>query len=135
MKYDELIFIDYKPLMKHHPMQREKRAAQFSPFAALTGYDKAIKEEARFTEERRYLTNEEFSNIELNLKNGINKDVVITYFNKDSNKAGGSYITIESKILKILYEQKKVMLEDDLLISIKDISSLEIKDNKDYFEY
>ena len=44
MSYDDLIYIDYKAKLKHPPMDRAKRAAQFSPFAALTGYDKAIED-------------------------------------------------------------------------------------------
>ena len=135
MKYDDLIFIDYKARMTHIPMQREKRASQFSPFAALTGYDKAIKEEGRVTENRRYLTNEEFAEIELKLKNGVNKEIAVTYFQKDENKDGGKYITVVSKLVKIFLQEKKVQFEDGLLINIKDISSLEIKENKSYFDY
>lgn len=135
MKYDDLIFIDYKAKMTHIPMQREKRAAQFSPFAALTGYDKAIKEEGRVTEQRRFLTNEEFAEIELKLIKGINKEISITYFQKDENKDGGKYISVVNKLVKIIPQQKKVQFEDGLLINIKDISSLEIKENKSYFDY
>lgn len=135
MKYDDLIFIDYKAKMTHIPMQREKRAAQFSPFAALTGYDKAIKEEGRVTEQRRFLTNEEFAEIELKLIKGINKEISITYFQKDENKDGGKYISVVNKLVKIIPQQKKVLFEDGLLINIKDISSLEIKENKSYFDY
>lgn len=135
MSYDDLIYIDYKAKMKHHPMDRAKRAAQFSPFAALTGYDKAIEEESRVTEEKRILTSDEFSEIERKLQNGINRDVAITYFKKDESKSGGTYLTINSKIVKLLIEKKRVLLEDGTLLNIKDIFSLEIKDNKSYVDY
>ena len=85
--------------MKHPPMDRAKRAAQFSPFAALTGYDKAIEEESRVTEEKRILTSDEFSEIERKLQNGINRDVAITYFKKDESKSGGHTLQLIVKLL------------------------------------
>ena len=133
--YEDIINLPhYEP--KYHPrMSKHNRAAQFAPFAALTGYDKAIEEESRVTEEKRILTSDEFSEIERRLQNGINRDVAITYFKKDESKSGGTYLTINSKIVKLLIEKKRVLLEDGTLLNIKDIFSLEIKGNKSYVDY
>ena len=134
-KYDDIINLPHHVSKTHPQMPIADRAAQFAPFAALTGYDKAIEEESRVTEEKRILTSDEFSEIERKLQNGINRDVAITYFKKDESKSGGTYLTINSKIVKLLIEKKRVLLEDGTLLNIKDIFSLEIKGNKSYVDY
>ena len=65
-KYDDIIDLPHPTSKKHPRMSRQNRAAQFSPFAALTGYDAAIRETARITEDRRELS--EDAAVELNYK-------------------------------------------------------------------
>ena len=118
------------PDSKTHPrMSISQRAAQFSPFAALTGYEEAIRNEGRITFEKRELTDEskEKINAVLNYlyehKNEKIK-VSICYFEKDAIKQGGSYKMISSYIkqfdeighMLILDNKKKIMLDDILEI-------------------
>ena len=96
--YDDIINLPH-PVSKNHPqMPLRDRAAQFAPFAALTGHDAAIKETARLTDERLELSeetiaqlNEKINIIRNNI--GIEQKVSITYFIPDEKKAGGSYVT------------------------------------------
>lgn len=85
------------------PMSAHDRAAQFSPFAALTGYDEAVSETARLTDSRRELTEDETD--ELNAMLGRLKeklpycpDVTVTYFLPDARKEGGSYVTRRGEV-------------------------------------
>ena len=131
---EDLINLDYKSLMKHVPMPRSKRAAQFSPFAALTGYEEAICEESRVTEDRRYLTNDEAINLNNKIQSSIGKEVKITFFEKDKTKSGGKYLTLDSIITKIFIEKQIIQLANGITIKIKDIIALETKQNKSYVE-
>ena len=95
--YEDIINLPH-PVSKNHPqMPLRDRAAQFAPFAALTGHDAAIKETARLTDERLELSeeviaqlNEKINIIRNNI--GIEQNVSITYFIPDAKKAGGSYV-------------------------------------------
>ena len=99
--YDDIINLPH-PVSKNHPqMPLRDRAAQFAPFAALTGHDAAIKETARLTDERLELSeeaiaqlNERINIIRNNI--GIEQKISITYFIPDEKKAGGSYVTCSS---------------------------------------
>ena len=80
------------------PMPAEDRAAQFSPFAALVGYDDAVAETARLTEARREISEEEINDlnkalIEITERINTRPSVRVEYFIPDSRKAGGSYST------------------------------------------
>ena len=96
--YEDIINLPH-PVSKNHPqMSLRDRAAQFAPFAALTGHDAAIKEAVRLTDERLELSeeviaqlNEKINIIRNNI--GIEQNVSITYFVPDAKKAGGSYVT------------------------------------------
>ena len=115
-------------------MPRSKRAAQFSPFAALTGYEEAICEESRVTEDRRYLTNDEAINLNNKIQSSIGKEVKITFFEKDKTKRGGKYLTLDSIITKIFIEKQIIQLANGITIKINDIIALETKQNKSYVE-
>ena len=98
-------------------MSREARAAQFAPFAALTGYDDVIHETARLTDEQVEL--EEHDNNRLNRKFAELTDameehpkITVTYFLPDEHKAGGAYVSITGTLKKVdTYEQ--LMIFDD----------------------
>ncbi len=106
--YDDIINLPH-PVSKNHPqMPLRDRAAQFAPFAALTGHDAAIKETARLTDERLELSeeaiaqlNERINIIRNNI--GIEQKVSITYFIPDAKKAGGSYVTCSNVIFPMHY--------------------------------
>ena len=130
-KYKEIINLP-RHISKNHPqMSLEARAAQFAPFAALTGYSEKINETARLTSKKIKLSEQEKEIIDRSL-HLINKklkekpEVIITYFIKDKNKVGGSYITktgIVTKIdlyLKCIYLSKlKIYFDDILDINLK----------------
>ena len=98
-KYDDIINLEYHKSDKHPRMSIESRAAQFSSFAALTGYEDEIKETGRRVDREIELTDDEKENIN-NLINLINKNdkIKITYFINDNKKAGGKYLT-EYKVI------------------------------------
>ena len=95
-QYDDIIDLPHHVSERHPQMPMIDRAAQFSPFAALTGYDAAIVETARLTDEKRELSEEQKQEInrQLNaLQARIKTDptVTVVYFEADSRKAGGAY--------------------------------------------
>ncbi len=126
-KYDDIINLK-RPESRHMPMSITNRAAQFAPFAALTGYDEAIKETGRITGEKHELSDGkiEIINDKLNkIKNSNIKRVKITYFVKDKKKSGGEYITEELTIKKIdSYNEKLVCLKRN--ISFDDILEIDL---------
>ena len=97
-KYDDIINLPHHVSKKHPQMSLHDRAAQFSPFAALTGHKAAINETARLTDEKQILSedviaklNEQLNLIKENI--GTNPIVTITYFVPDDRKSGGAYIS------------------------------------------
>ena len=98
-KYDDIINLEYHKSDKHPRMSIESRAAQFSSFAALTGYEDEIKETGSRVDREIELTDDEKENIN-NLINLINKNdkIKITYFINDNKKVGGKYLT-EYKVI------------------------------------
>ena len=129
-KYEDIINLSHHTSKKHPRMNKESRAAQFAPFAALTGYGEAVKETARITERQIELTNEEkliisetLKNINDHIKN--NPKVTITYFQKDTKKDGGKYLTITSNIKKIDPNEQHIILTDKTKIEINKIIYIE----------
>lgn len=125
-KYDDIINLPHHESKKHPRMSKEARAAQFAPFAALTGYDDVIKETARLTSERIEI-NEELKAI-LDTKLQIIHDKVsnkpeisFTYFMPDTKKDGGSYVTVIGKVIRIDEFNQKVILENRTEIPISEI--------------
>lgn len=101
-KYDEIIDLPHHVSKTRPQMPMSDRAAQFSPFAALTGYDSAIKETGRLTDEKIELGEESLT--ALNARYQMLMDVLaegpevrITYFKPDERKAGGAYVTIQGQ--------------------------------------
>ena len=128
-KYDDIIDLPHPTSKKHPRMSRQNRAAQFSPFAALTGYDAAIQETERNTEKKRILSEDAIAEINENLqliqeKKNEHPYVYISYFEKDIKKEGGIYKTIISQY-KHLDEYKNILITiDGNEIPIEDISSI-----------
>lgn len=120
--YDDIINMNRPISIKHPPMSLLDRAAQFSPFAALTGHEDAIREKARYTNEFVELCGDEQIIIDRKLQqirdNIINNpEVTITYFEPDALKTGGKYVTITGRVKKIdEYEKKIIMLGGDEIL-------------------
>ncbi len=128
-KYIDLLYLHRPVSAKHRPMTQSNRAAQFAPFAALTGYEQAVNEAARWTESQIFLSEDQISviNHELNLlKQRPSSEAEIVYFAPDSKKKGGHYLHIRSKVKKIdeLYHQ--MILLDGTVIPLKQIVTLKV---------
>ena len=111
-------------------MDKINRAAQFAPFAALTGYDEAVIETARLTDSKLEL--DEYTKEELNRKlNFISENIddlpetSITYFVPDKKKSGGKYVTKKGYIKRIREYESDVVFDDGTEILINDIIHIE----------
>ncbi len=128
--YSDIISMPHHVSKKHPPMAREDRAAQFSPFAALKGYDEGLAETARLTQER--VTLDEESAAALDEKMHILKArererplIRVTYFVPDEKKAGGEYVTVEDtlrhidpRLMKLHLSSAEIPFSDILTIEI-----------------
>ena len=121
--------------MPHHVskdrphLSMHQRAAQFSPFAALVGYEDVIEETTRQTDLKREL--DETEKAELDRKLSViaahlteKPIVVIEYFVPDKTKAGGEYVLKSGTVVKILPVQKVLVLGDGTKIRIEDIADI-----------
>lgn len=131
-KYDDIINLNRPFSMKHPPMPVSDRAAQFSPFAALTGYDTAISESARLTEEvidldenAKALLNEKLNLIKAHLSE--HPEVTITYFKPDERKSGGKYVNVTGSVKKINQYKREIVMMDGSIVSIENITEIESK--------
>ncbi|MBQ8300984.1 MAG: hypothetical protein IJX57_03375 [Clostridia bacterium] len=127
-KYDDIINMPRHISVKHKPMAIKDRAAQFLPFAALTGYDDEIKETARLTDEKIYLSEETTSVINKKiciLSESVLPEISITYFVPDNKKTGGSYVTESGTVKKIDDYKKVIVMKNGTEISFKDILDID----------
>ncbi len=126
--YDDIINLPHPNSAKHPRMSMIDRAAQFSPFAALTGHGAAIEETARLTDRRIELTEEEKTVLDekLRLLLETGGEGMITYFLPDERKDGGAYVTKLGTIKKIDPLEGRVILTDHTPIHIEDILEIEI---------
>ena len=127
--YDDIIHLPHPNSAKHPRMSMIDRAAQFSPFAALTGHGAAIEETARLTDRRIELTEEEKTVLDekLRLLLETGGEGMITYFLPDERKDGGAYVAKLGTIKKIDPLEGRVILTDRTAIPIKDILEIEIR--------
>ena len=128
-KYDDIINLPHHTSNRHPRMPIGDRAAQFSPFAALTGYGDTINEAGRITEERIELSEDMLN--ELNektnlLKNSVSQEpfIYITYFKQDISKNGGACIKVSGHMKKIDEENGFIKL-DNAAIPMNDIINIE----------
>lgn len=153
--YEDIINLE-RPISQNHPhMTNADRAAQFSPFAALTGYEEVISETGRLTERRIELEEYEKSILDEKLrrlkdklgrlddkherlddKPGRLKDksegdckASITYFREDMFKTGGAYITATGVIKKFDEYERVLIMQDSGRIDINDIINIELEEN------
>ena len=126
--YDDIIHLPHPTSPRHPRMPMIDRAAQFTPFQALTGYGDAIQETARLTGEKVELTEDEKAVLDekLRLLADTGNEAAFTYFQPDSKKSGESYVTALGTIKKLDPLEGRLVLSDGIAISIDDI--LEIED-------
>lgn len=130
-KYDDIITLPCPTSKKYPRMSISNRAAQFAPFAALTGYYTAIHETERLTEEEKELDEnvlDELEEVVQHIKDRITKQpqVKIVYFQPDEQKDGGAYLTVVGKLCKLKEVEQKFVMEDGVEIKIDKICFMEI---------
>ena len=131
-RYDDVINRQHPTSKKHPRMSNMNRAAQFAPFAALTGYEESIEETARLTDRKIELSEEEIAEINENL-NIIQEnikarpEVTITYFQPDERKEGGAYITVTGKVRRIDEVNRVMVFEDERIVWIESMINVNTK--------
>ena len=125
-KYDDMIGFGRPVSLRHKPLSAESRAAQFAPFAALNGYDAAVLETARLTDDE--IETDECAKAELDSRLRILCDRIdsfpraeFTYFKEDKRKKGGAYITAAGRVKEIDEFSGTVVLTDNTKIPISHI--------------
>lgn len=128
--YDDMLTLEHPVSKKHPQMPLSDRAAQFSPFAALTGYEAAIEETARLTEQRPVLTDEEKLRINEKLLKLLasNAEGAITFFESDERKEGGHFKCKQGSIRRIDDIRGLLIVSDGEEIPLSDIVFVEVSD-------
>lgn len=140
MNYDDILDMPHHVSTVHPQMSMHDRAAQFSPFAALTGHEAAIRETARLTNERidldensRELLDERMQVLREYLKRGcaqtqhpsLHDQISVTYFVPDQKKAGGQYRTVTGFVSKLKEYEQELILSDGTIIPLTEIVALD----------
>ncbi len=129
-KYGDIIGLPHYEPKKHARMDPGKRAAQFAPFAALTGYGDAVSEAARYTETGMDLAEDERERMDMVMggvmqRIGQKPLVRIVYFEEDGKKEGGSYRELTDRVRKIDMNRSCLIMQDGQKILLKDIIDIE----------
>ena len=128
--YDDIIHLPHHVSETHPQMTIINRAAQFSPFAALTGYEDALGETSRLTDARAVLAEDEKEILDEKLRmiqEGIKNhpEVTITFFVPDEKKAGGAYTSVTGRVKKIDGYEQTVVMQDGTKIPVGEITGIE----------
>lgn len=131
-KYDDIIDLPHYRSPNRTAMPIENRAAQFAPFAALSGHNEAISETSRLTELKRQLTEEEKHSLSKSLAIAVARSlpVSVIYFKSDKLKKGGSYVEITGVITKIDDFDKTLTFASNGVIPLEDILSVSFAPHK-----
>lgn len=128
--YDDIINLPHHVSSKRPQMAQKDRAAQFAPFAALTGYDDEIKETARLTdakieldEDKQRVLNEKQNFLAEHIKEM--PEVTVVYFVPDSRKSGGAYISYTGNLRRIDEYERMLVFEDKTVIPIDDVYDIQ----------
>ena len=129
-QYDDIIDLPHHVSATRPRMSMIERAAQFSPFAALTGYDDAIKETGRLTDKRIELTEDSRAILDRKQQFLVDNladypEVSVTYFVPDERKSGGAYVTVTGRVKKVDDYQRLLTLTDGTKIPLDEILDME----------
>ena len=129
-KYSDILHLPHPVSEKHPRMPMQDRAAQFSPFAALTGYEEAIYETGRLTEEKTELGEEEKAILDRKQRLLLEKldelpSLTVTFFVPDEKKSGGRYITKTGNLKKLDPLEKWMLLTDGTKIPLENVKNIE----------
>ena len=128
-RYDEIMELPHHVSKTHPQMPMSDRAAQFAPFAALTGYDSAIKETGRLTDERIELDEEALTALDRKYQLLMDTlddapEVTIIYFQPDERKAGGQYVSATGTVKKVDTFGRRILLQDGARIPLDSVYDL-----------
>ena len=134
-QYDDIIHLPHHVSSTRPQMPLKDRAAQFAPFAALTGYDTAVKETARLTDARLELDDMQKEELNDRLQQLVNRtdncsEASFTYFVPDKKKAGGKYATAIGCLKKIDEIERMVILTNGIRIPIDELYDIEVQRSK-----
>ena len=132
-KYEDMLYLNPPVSKVHRKMSIQDRAAQFMPFAALTGYEDLIRESSRITKSRIELSETEIEELrhKLEFLHEHEKEkplIKVQYFIHDLKKSGGSYQTVEKHLHRIDDIEKKIIFKDRTIIQFDEIISIEYED-------
>ena len=132
--YDDIKHLTRPQYDDLHPMSMHDRAAQFSPFAALVGYDAAVAETARLTDSKVELTEDEMSELNANLNRLLDSldeqpQISVTYFVPDEKKSGGKYVDKVGVVRIYDSYSQELVFTDKSRINIQDIIRIEFKED------
>lgn len=127
--YDDIIRLPHHVSQNHPQMPLRDRAAQFAPFAALTGYEAVVGETARLTASKRELDAQEAEELNRQLAVVIEHlserpEVTVEYFVPDERKSGGAYVTVTGRVRHISVPEKTLAMEDGTVIGLEDIAAI-----------
>lgn len=127
--YGDIIEAERRVTSRPH-MTNYNRAAQFAPFAALSGYGEAVSETARLTDRKIELDEDERDRLDRKLTELVavikaRPEVRITYFIPDSRKSGGEYVTVDRRLKKIDNIKRKMIFTDGTQIDAENVLSIE----------
>ena len=128
-RYDEIMELPHHVSKTRPQMPLSDRAAQFAPFAALTGYDSAIKETGRLTDERIELGEEALAALDRKYQLLMDTlddapEVTIIYFQPDERKAGGQYVSATGTVKKVDTFGRRILLQDGTRIPLDSVYDL-----------
>ena len=128
--YEDIINLPHHVSKTRPQMPMSDRAAQFAPFAALTGYDAAIKETGRLTDDKIELDEEALTALDMKyqlLMDALDDapEVTITYFQHDEQKAGGKYLTATGAVKKVDDYERLITMQDGAKIPMDDVLSID----------
>lgn len=129
--YEDIINLPHHVSDVHPKMPVSDRAAQFSPFAALTGYDAAVREAARLTEDRLELGEDSKAYLDEcmeYLREHLKEHprIQISYFDKDERKTGGTYRSVTGDLKRIDENERQIVLQDGGRIALEDIVDMQM---------
>ena len=129
-EYEDIMDRPHHISKKHPQMSMSERAAQFSPFAALTGYDAAVEETARLTDRRIELDEYEARHLDERIQKlsehlQEHPKISITYFLPDARKDGGEYVTVTGSVKKMDPYERRIVLMDGTLIPIHEVIKID----------
>ena len=129
-KYEEIMKHPHHVPKTRPQMPMSDRAAQFAPFAALTGYDSAIKETGRLTDEKIELDEEALTALDRKYQLLMDAfddapEVTITYFQPDERKAGGKYVSATGAVKKVDVFERRITMQDGAKIPMDDVLSID----------